>query len=79
MRTKYNNELKDHKLICGWCQQGVSLEDVQTTHKVSKRDRFTYSCEHCTRRSEIKVGVLGFYSLYSYNKNKYYREKVCRI
>jgi uncharacterized CHY-type Zn-finger protein len=73
--SKYNNELKDHKLICGWCEQSVSLEDVKSSHKVSKRDRFTHSCEHCTRRSEIKVGVLGFYSLYSYNKHKYFVPK----
>lgn len=68
-----NNQLVDHKLICGWCYKGADLDDVKTTHKVSKKNRFSYACEHCSRRSEIRVSVHGFYSLYSYNINRYYQ------
>lgn len=74
-KVKYNNELLDHKLICGWCDKGVSLDEVILTHKVSKKNRFTYVCEHCSRHSEVKQGVKGFYSLYSYNKNRYFIPK----
>jgi hypothetical protein len=74
-KTKYNNELKDHKLTCGWCDKVVSLEGVKESHRFNKKHRFTYRCEHCDRSSEIKVGATGFYSLYSYNKNRYFIPK----
>jgi len=66
--------VKDHNLLCQWCNHINDLKGVQDMfdafpNKVS----IHYTCDKCQRKSRVYISSRGFYSMYPADRMRYAR------